>query len=84
MMILEKLRQLNENKIVLNEDDKKELKRQKEIQKMLEDDKCFFKMNIEQSYNVLRDLGIEEGALRAIYLELINATPKEEDESKND
>ncbi len=64
-----------------NKDDKKEIKKQKTIQKMLKDDRCFFKMTIEQSYGVLRDLGIEEGALRQIYLELIDSKDDEPEQA---
>lgn len=71
-MILEKLRKINEDMLVLYKDDKAKTKRQKSIQKVLNDDKCFFKMTIEQSYDILRDLGIEEGALRSIYYKLID------------
>ena len=83
MMILEKLRQLNEDMLAINtnKDDKKEIKKQKTIQKMLKDDRCFFKMTIEQSYGVLRDLGIEEGALRQIYLELIDSKDDEPEQA---
>ncbi len=71
-MILEKLRKINEDMLVLYKDDKAKTKRQKSIQKVLNDDKCFFKMTIDQSYDILRDLGIEEGALRSIYYKLID------------
>ena len=80
-MILEKLRQLNEDMLVIRKNDKKEVKKQKAIQKTLQDDKCFFKMTRDQAYVVLRDLGIEEGALRAIYLGLIDSDHIEQTEN---
>ncbi len=41
------------------------------IKKILNTDNAFLKMNIETSYSILRDLGIEERDLRRTYLELI-------------
>ena len=41
----------------------------------MEDDNCFFKMNIEYAYAILRDLGIPEEELEYIYFKLID--PKE-------
>ena len=41
------------------------------IKKILNTDNAFLKMNIETSYSILRDLGIEERNLRRTYLELI-------------
>lgn len=83
IVILEKLRDLNENMLALHKNDKKKVKRQKEIQKLLQDERCFFKMTIEQSYAILRDLGIEEAALRPIYLELLVSEVQEETIEEN-
>jgi len=38
----------------------------------LKDDNCFLNMDIEHSYAVLRDLGIEESSVKAIYSDLIS------------
>ena len=70
--MIEKLRENNNKLIKLNSDDEKKLKKHKIIQKILNDDKCFFKMEIEYAYSILRDLGINEKDLKQVYMELIN------------
>lgn len=42
------------------------------IKKILEDKKCFLKMDIETSYAILRELNIPEEKLKEIYSQLIN------------
>ena len=71
--MLDKLKQLNNKLIDKNMNDKENLKKYKLIQKILSDDKCFFKMEIEYAYSILRDLEIEEKYLKDIYMELIDA-----------
>ena len=71
--MIEKLREVNDKLIKLNVNDEKNLKKYKLIQKILKDDKCFFKMKIEYAYSILRDLGIKEQDLKKVYLELINS-----------
>ena len=70
--MIEKLREINNKLIKLNSDDEKKLKKHKIIQKILNDDKWFFKMEIEYAYAILRDLGINEKDLKKVYMELIN------------
>lgn len=70
--MIEKLRTLNERLIELNTDDEVNLKKYQCIQKILKEDQCFFKMEIEYAYSILRDLGIQEQDLRKVYLELID------------
>ncbi len=70
--MIEKLRTLNERLIELNMNDKVNLKKYQCIQKILKEDQCFFKMEIEYAYSILRDLGIQEQDLRKVYLELID------------
>ena len=54
--------------LTMNEKEKKfEL-----ICEKLKDDNCFLNMDIEHSYAVLRDLGIEESSVKAIYSDLIS------------
>lgn len=43
------------------------------IKKMLNDKQCFFKINIETAYALLRELEIPENNLKSIYLELIDS-----------
>lgn len=47
------------------------------IRKILEEKNCFFKMDIEYAYAILRDLGIREEELEDIYLELIDVEARE-------
>ncbi len=69
--MLEKLRLCNEKLIQYYENDEENLKKQKLIQKILSDSQCFFRMNIQYAYAILRDLQIKEEDLKQIYLELI-------------
>lgn len=70
-MMLEKLRLIN-NKFLEIKTDENELKKHQLIKKVLNDDKCFFKMNVEQAYAILRDLDFSEEELKGIYSELID------------
>lgn len=70
--MLEKLRVINSKLIELYTSDEVKLKKHKLIEKILSDEKCFFKMSIEQAYAVLRDLGLREEDLKDIYSELID------------
>ena len=71
--MIESLRLLNNKLIKLNTSNATNLKKHKLIQKILSDDKCFFKMEIEYAYSILRDLGIPEKDLKMVYMELIDA-----------
>lgn len=66
--MLEKLRILNKKMIEKSGSEKYLV-----IDKILADDKCFFKMSVEEAYAILRDLGIEDKNIRKIYLELVDA-----------
>lgn len=70
-MMLEKLRLIN-NKFLEIQTDENELKKHQLIKKVLNDDKCFFKMSVEQAYAILRDLDFSEEELKGIYSELID------------
>lgn len=70
-MMLEKLRLIN-NKFLEFQTDENELKKHQLIKKVLNDDKCFFKMSVEQAYAILRDLDFSEEELKGIYSELID------------
>lgn len=71
--MLQKLQHINSKLIEINIDDEVELKKYKLIEKILDDEKCFFKMSIEQAYAILRDLGFKEEDLKDIYMELIDS-----------
>lgn len=60
------------NKILESNLTPKERKKHLLIKKILEDKKCFFKMKITSSYQLLRDLKIKEEYLEKIYKELID------------
>lgn len=70
-MMLEKLRHIND-KFLKVKTDNDELKKHQLIKKILNDDKCFFKMSVEQAYAILRDLDFSEEELKGIYSELID------------
>lgn len=69
--MIDKLKDINEQLILLNKDNKKELDKQLIIKKILEEKDCFLKMSIENAYGILRDLKIDEIDLRKVYMELI-------------
>lgn len=70
--MLNKLIELNNKYIELNKDNEVNLKKHMLIKQILNDSRCFFKMDIETAYAILRDLGIKEENLQEIYKELIN------------
>lgn len=70
-MMLEKLRFINDKFLDVKKD-KNDLNKHQLIKKILSDDKCFFKMSIEQAYAILRDLDFDEKDLNNIYSELID------------
>lgn len=78
--MIEKLRMIN-NRISESTLDKKVKKRHSIIKKILEDDDCFLKMDIEIAYGILRDLLIEEDKLKMVYMALIDK--KEANSVKN-
>lgn len=69
--MIDKLKDINKQLILLNKDNKKELDKQLIIKKILEEKDCFLKMSIENAYGILRDLKIDEMDLRKVYMELI-------------
>lgn len=70
-MMLEKLRLINNKFLEIRTDENDKVKYQL-IKKILNDDKCFFKMGIEQAYAILRDLDFSEDELKGVYSELID------------
>lgn len=70
--MLDKLKQINEKLIILYQNDEKNLKKQLIIKKLLEEENCFFKIDIETSYSILKDLNIPDDELRKVYQELID------------
>lgn len=73
--MIEKLRMIND-KLLDSSLDKEMRKRYKLIGKILEDDKCFLKIDIEVAYGILRDLMVEEDKLKMVYMALIEENKK--------
>lgn len=70
--MINKLKEIN-NKILENNLENAEvLKKHQIIKKILDEDKCFFRMPIENAYAILRDLTIKEEDLQMVYMELID------------
>lgn len=69
--MIDKLKNINEKLIKLNKNDKDEYEKQILISKLLKEDDCFLKIDIEYAYSILRDLGIDEKNLKKVYYELI-------------
>lgn len=70
--MIEKLRNINKKLININKNNNILLKKYKLIEMLLNDDKCFFKISIEEAYNILRDLEIKEEDIKNVYKELID------------
>lgn len=69
--MIERLRKITSGLIKLNKNSENEEKYLL-IEKILKDEKCFFKMDIETSFSILRDLQIKEEDISKIYKELID------------
>lgn len=69
--MITKLQEINKRLITLSKNDAKMLEKQLLIQKILAEENCFLKMDVETAYAILRDLQIPEEELKAIYLQLI-------------
>lgn len=66
-MMLKKLREINERLLEVNPFDRK----QQIIKNLLQNNECFFKMNINVAYSILGDLKISDDKKKDVYLELI-------------
>ena len=69
--MLEKLKSINEKLISLYKNDEELLAKQLLIQKILLEDKCFFKMDIKTATSILKDLNIKDNNIHIIYKKLI-------------
>ena len=79
--MITKLRKINNN-LLFNAKTKEEKKKQELIMRILKDDFCFNKMNIEDAYNILRDLKIKEEELKPTYTSLMQEIIKKISENK--
>lgn len=71
--MLEKLVQVNNN-IINQTNDEEKKKKHILIKKILDDKQCFFKMDIETSYAILRELNVPEESIKNIYSNLIDSS----------
>ena len=69
--MLEKLIEVNNN-IINQTNDEEKKKKHLLIKKILDDKQCFFKMDIETSYALLRELNIPEENIKNTYSKLID------------
>ena len=69
--MLEKLVEVNNN-IINQTNDEEKKKKHLLIKKILDDKQCFFKMDIETSYALLRELNVPEESIKNIYFNLID------------
>ena len=63
--MLDKLRSQCEELLAVN------YEKYKTIANILNNDKCFFEMDIETAYSILKDLKVTDEDLNKVYLELI-------------
>ena len=70
--MIKKLREINDKLILKYKlaNNNEQLLKQRVINKLLQNDNCFFEMPIETAYMILADLGIEKNNLKNTYLEL--------------
>lgn len=69
--MIDKLRKINAKLLEKNlHNDEKE--KYLIIERILKNDKCFFQMNIEMAFAILRDLEISEDDLPKVYEDLID------------
>lgn len=68
---LDLLRQKANELLQNNIDNENERKKFEIIENILTDDDCFLKIDIEYAYAILRDLGVSEDQVRALYSDLI-------------
>ncbi len=68
--MIDELRKINRN-LLFSAKTNEEKKIQKTIMNILEDNNCFIKMNIEEAYNILRDLKIKEEEIKNTYTQLV-------------
>ena len=70
--MIDKLKEINNNLILINRDDERELKKQYLIRDILNKKDVFLNIKIEYAYAILRDLKIEEDNIKNVYLKLID------------
>lgn len=69
---LQEIRLMNETRMLYLEKTGKENDKNKIISKILEDDSCFFKLNKDDAFMILKEIGIKEDKINEIYEKLIS------------
>ena len=72
MIQFEQIKLMNDTTILYLESIGQNTKRNKIINKILEDDTCFFKITKEDAIIILEDIGISKGNIESIYSNLIS------------
>ena len=72
MTQLNELRLINDSTILYLKTIKRSCKRNEIIKNILDDESCFFKMNKDDAYIVLKDIGVSEEQLDSTYQNLIS------------
>lgn len=73
MIQLKELKIMNDTTIVYLKKMGKSCRRNEIIKKILNDDACFFKMEKEDAYIILEDIGVGKDKLKEIYLKLTSS-----------
>ena len=70
--MIEQLRMIAIRLMQEKKDSPEEVKKYQLIEEMLKNNQCFFELDIETSYAILRDLGFKEDDLQKVYSLLID------------
>lgn len=72
MLQIQSIRLMNESKIIYLKQLGKDARRNEIIEKILEDDACFFKMKKEDASLILQDIGVSIDKVNSTYVQLIS------------
>lgn len=72
MTQLNELRIINDSNILYLKKINKSYERNEIIKNILDDDACFFKMNKDDAYMILREIGILDDKIETVYKKLIS------------
>ena len=72
-MVIRELRERNNKLLEENKNNSSIYEKQLLIKKVLNEDKCFFKINIDDAYMILHELGYEEKDFKNIYEQLLDS-----------
>ena len=67
------LREINKKLIKLYKNDDEKLRKQLLIKKILSEENCFFKMDIDTAFNILLDLQITNEEIKNVYKNLMSS-----------